>query len=307
MDPWLTDQLKEVLFMPCLEASSYIGERLDNRRTMDQNIDERALTEDLVDFLDSSSLKSVWGRVATKLNDQGLYLNTTVRKSTNENIIGADIGLIIERSVYSSRARYAALIQCKKVDNDGVVKGFYHAPPKRVLRGGEGQISLNRESLDSQSSLMLDITPSSFYFIFTPPSLVEVLTNTEPAAFAVSSEGCRSRVWNMGHFDYDSPHSLPVLSSIQRAAAIGILVVPALAVEAQRSTRYRVSLREILPNCVPFWYWFGELLVPGFVGDRSSYTIDVASNITGPSGPGRVNPTGRYGVRYSISVGVGSG
>jgi len=33
-----------------------------------------------------------------------------------------------------------------------------------------------------------------------------------------------------------------------------------------------------LPNCIPFWYWFVELLVPAFVGDRSAKAIAAASN-----------------------------
>lgn len=295
MDPWLTDRMKEVLFTPCLEASAHIGRRLDSRRTMGQSIDERALTEDFVDFFDSSSPASTWGRVAAQLRDEGLYLNTSVRKSSRESKTGADIGLIIERSVYksetSSRARYAALIQCKRLDSDGLVTDFYHT----VASSGR-----------KQSSLMLDITASSFYFIFTPPSLVEVLTNVEPIAFAVSSEGCSSPVWNMGYFGFESALSCPILSSTQRASATGILVVPALAVEAQNSTSKRASLREILPNCVPFWYWFGELLIPGFVGDCSKHALAVASNVADRM-PETRDHAEEFGVRYSIALGVGSG
>ena len=121
MDPWLTDRMKEMLCSPCLETATHIGRRLDSRRRMAQNIDERALTEDFVDHFDSSS--TTWRQVAKQLGDEGLYLSTSVRKSTRESKTGADIGLIIERNVHrpsiSSRMRYAALIQCKKVDNDG--------------------------------------------------------------------------------------------------------------------------------------------------------------------------------------------
>ncbi len=296
MDPWLTDRMKEVLFTPCLEASAHIGRRLDSRRNMAQSIDERALTEDFVDSFDSSSPASAWGRVAAQLSDEGLYVNTSVRKSTYEYMTGADIGLIIERSVRreetSSRVRYAALIQCKKVDSGGLVADFFHTVPSSGRK---------------QSALMLDITASSFYFIFTPPSLVQVLTNVEPIAFAISSEGCSSPVWNMGYFGFDSAPSLPILSDAQRTAATGILVVPALAVEAQMTTSKRASLRDILPNCVPFWYWFGELLIPGFVGDYSNQALSVASNVgVGPI-IGGVAREARVGVRYSVSVGVGSG
>lgn len=287
--------MKEVLFTPCLEASAHIGRRLDSRRNMAQSIDERALTEDFVDSFDSSSPASAWGRVAAQLRDEGLYVNASVRKSTREYATGADIGLIIDRSVHkegiSSRAQYAALIQCKKLDSDGMVSDFFHT----VASSGQ-----------KQSALMLDITASSFYFIFTPPSLVQVLTNVEPIAFAVSSEGCSSPVWNMGYFGFDSALSLPILSATQRAAATGILVVPALAVEAQSATSKRASIRDVLPNCVPFWYWFGELLIPGFVGDRSKQALEVASNV-GVRTIGAVDAGGGVGVRYSISVGVGSG
>ena len=284
-----------MLFSPCLEASAHIGRRLDSRRTMGQSIDERALTEDFVDFFDSSSPTSTWGRVAAQLRDEGLYLNTSVRKSTRESKTGADIGLVIDRSVYksgfSSRAQYATLIQCKRIDSNGMVADFYHTV------GSSGR---------KQSSLMLDITPSSFYFIFTPPSLIQVLTNVEPIAFAVSSDGCSSPVWNMGYFGFDSTLSLPILSSTQRAAATGVLVVPALAVESQGSSGKGASLREILPNCVPFWYWFGELLIPGFVGDYSKRTVAVASNVADRRNERREEAE-EFGVRYSVSVGVGSG
>jgi hypothetical protein len=286
--------MKELLFTPCLEVSGHIGRRLDGRRTMGQSIDERALTEDFVDFFDSGSPASTWGRVVTQLRDEGLYLNTSVRKSSRESKTGADIGLIINRNVgksgTSSRARYAALIQCKRLDNDGLVADFYHA----VTSSGQ-----------RQSSLMLDITASSFYFIFTPPSLVKVETNVEPIAFAVSSEGCSSPVWNMGYFGFDSafPFQLPILSTAQRASATGILVVPALAVEAQMSSSKRASLREILPNCIPFWYWFGELFIPGFVGDSSRRALAVASNAANRSLNDQED-TDDLGVVYSITVGL---
>lgn len=290
MDPWLTDRMKEILFSPCLEAAAHIGRRLDNRRAMGQSIDERALTEDFVDLFDGSSPASAWGWVAAQLREQGLNLNTSVRKSTYEARTGADIGLIIERSVHktgsSSQGQWAVLIQCKRVNSDGVITDFYHV----VASTGQ-----------KQSSLMLDITPSSFYFVFTPPSLVQLLTNLEPIAFAVSSAGCSSPVWNMGYFEFPSTPSLPLLSNAQKAAATGILVVPALAVEAQDSTGRRVSLREIVANCLPFWYWFGELLIPGFVGDYSNRTLAAASNVADRE------QLEEFGVRYSITFRMGSG
>jgi hypothetical protein len=52
MDNWLTDRIKEYFFFPCLNISYNIGNRLLNRLELNQNIDERALTEDLIDALD---------------------------------------------------------------------------------------------------------------------------------------------------------------------------------------------------------------------------------------------------------------
>jgi hypothetical protein len=248
-----------------------------------------------VDLFDSSSPTSAWGQVAALLRDQGLYLNTSVTKSTREARTGADIGLIVERSVHkdgaTSQARYAALIQCKKVDGDGLITDFYHTVPSSGRK---------------QSSLMLDITASSFYFVFTPPSLISFLSSVEPIAFAVSGKGCSSPVWNMGCFEFDSSLAVPILSSAQKAAATGVLVVPALAVEAQHMTGKGVALTEILANCLPFWYWFGELLIPGFVGDYSKRVLAVASNVAGRRVETRQDAE-ELGVRYSVSVGLGSG
>jgi hypothetical protein len=158
MDPWLTDEIKELLFSPCLSVSASVGRRLDNRRNMGQEIDERALTEFLVDALDTASSENVWGNIISILRDHRIYLSTTVAKSTRESATGADIGFVISRSIHRrespSRARYAVLVQCKKVDSAGKVADFFHQV------GGSGQ---------KQSTLLLDITPNSFYFVFTPP------------------------------------------------------------------------------------------------------------------------------------------
>lgn len=78
--------------------------------------------------------------------------------------------------------------------------------------------------------------------------------------------------------------------------------MPALAVEAQRNSGKDTDLPSILPNCLPLWYWFGELLVPGFVGDRRPDVVAVASNVFGA--PGTSDSVG--GVRYSVSVEIGS-
>ena len=291
MDSWLTDEIKELLYQPCLESSGFIGRRLENRRRMRENIDERALTEDFVDLFDTRSGRSAWSIVAAELRDRKIYLNTSVRKSTREYETGADIGLIIKRQVYQDRgsanARYAVLIQCKKVNNEGYVGDFFHEV---------------RSSSKRQSALMLDITPSAFYFIFTPPSLVETVYTIEPMVFASAAPGCSSPVWNMGCFGFDSG-TFPFLTAQQKAAATGILVVPALAVEAQEKVKGRVSLRDILPNSLPFWYWFGELLIPGFIGDFRDVAISVASNTVGAN----LELDQDFRVRFSVELNMGNG
>ena len=291
MDPWLTDTTKELLFQPCLQISGHIGRRLDNRRRMDDSIDERALTEDFVDHFDSRSSMSAWNTVASRLKEQQIYLNTSVKKSTREYITGADIGLVIRRSIYQSDCRsnstYAVLVQCKRVDNDGVIADFHHDVK------GSGR---------KQASLMMEITPSSFYFIFTCPSLVNTYCTFEPIAFVAPARGCSSPVWNMGCFEYDSP-SLPFMSAQQKAEATGVLVVPALAVDAQESKGKRARISDVLPNALPLWYWFGELLIPGFIGDYRDETISVARNIFGSD----QKPNQDFGVRYSVDFGFGNG
>lgn len=291
MDPWLTDHIKELMFHPCLRISGHIGQRLDNRRRMDETIDERALTEDFVDHFDSSSGMSAWSEVAHRLREHQIYLNTSVKKSTREHQTGADIGLVIKRAIYQTSARsnstYAVLIQCKRVDHEGVVEDFHHEVKSTGRR---------------QAALMLDITPSSFYFIFTPPSLLKTYYTYEPLAFATAARGCSSPVWNMGCFEFDSP-TMPFLSAQQKAEATGILVVPALAVDAQESKGKAARIEDILPNALPLWYWFGELLVPGFIGDHSKTTISVARNVVDPEHPSNQE----FGVNYSVDFGFGNG
>jgi hypothetical protein len=293
MDTWLTDSVKQILFAPCLEIAAHIGRRLDGRIGMGQSIDERALTEDFVDSFDSSAPASAWHRVDTELRDHGLYLHAAVQKSTREHQTGADIGLTIERSVYAptirSHERYAVLIQCKKLDEQGAVADFFHTVPS---------------SGKKQSSLLLDITPSSFYFIFTPPSIVKMTYNLEPVAFAGAAPGCTSPVWNIGSFAFDGGVR-PFLDARQKAEATGILVVPALAVEAQETRGKSATIEQVLPNCLPFWYWFGELLVPGFLGDRRPDVLALATNVRTAE---RRNATDQpFGVQYSVTLGVGSG
>lgn len=291
MDPWLTDEIKELLFSPCLNLSGIIGRKLDNRIRMAQEIDERALTETLVDALDTSSKENVWGQVLHMLRDHQIYLNTSIHKSSREHLTGADIGFIINRHVYqrnnSSRARYAALVQCKRIDNNGNVVDFFHEV---------------RSTGKKQSSLMLDITPSSFYFIFTPPSLIKTYCSIEPIAFLISGDRCSSPVWNFGHFGFDNS-SVPFLTSEQKAQSVGLMVVPALAVEAQNTPNKQATLNDILPNSVPFWYWFGILLMSGIIGDYRADTIDIASNVSGRK---NIDPND-FGVRYSVDISFGNG
>ena len=291
MDPWLTDTTKELLFQPCLQISGHIGRRLDNRRQMDDTIDERTLTDDFVDHFDSRSNMSAWNTVASRLKEQQIYLNTTVKKSTREYLIGADIGLVIRRSIYQPNCRststYAVLVQCKRVDNEGLIADFHHEVK------GSGR---------RQASLMLDITPSAFYFIFTPPSLVKTYCTFEPLAFAAPAQGCSSPVWNMGCFEFDSP-SLPFISAQQQAEATGVLVVPALAVDAQESKGKGARISSVLPNALPLWYWFGELLIPGFIGDYRSDAIAVARNTVGSEQ--QINH--EFSVKNSIEFGFGNG
>jgi len=280
MDSWLTDKIKQLLTQPCLAISSVIANKLNNRvNVIKQNMDERALTEYLVDALDTSSLENVWGSVLELLRDQNIYLETNVRKSTKENKTGADIGLIINRHIYQEKAQskiqYSCLIQCKKVDINGEIVDFYHevGSAKRT-----------------QSSLMLDITPSAFYFIFTPSCLLKIDYSLVPIAFIDAGGECKPQIWDMGHFGCDEI-GFPFLSNNQRDSTTGVLVVPALAVEAQNQKSKDAKLKDILPNCMPFWYWFSEILMAGFIGDPRKEAINIATN----------------NVDFSVEITIGNG
>lgn len=267
MDAWLTDEVKELFFQPLTSVTYGIGQRLDNRMRMRQSIDERVLTEYLVDTLDTNSDLCVLNPILPLLKELEIYLATSIKKSTKEYENGTDIGLIINRNCYYPRMRsnikYACLVQCKKVDNNGEVLDFYHKV---------------KSSQKHQSTLMLDISPSSFYFVFVPPSLVSTFGTTTSVGFLSSSEGCSSPIWTSTQFKYEQ-NSAPVFSLQNKASLTGVLVVPAIAVEAQdRNGTRKAYLKEILPNCVPLWYWFVELFLTGFVGDRSEKTLSVAQN-----------------------------
>jgi len=290
MDSWLTDDVKQLFFQPCLATAERLGSRLENRLRMHQDIDERALTEDLVDSLDSSSNSNAWGTSLKSLHDRQIFISTEIQKSTREFRVGADIGIVIRRRFYGNsqvKADYACLVQCKKVGLDGYVSDFFH------------QV---HSSSKYQSSLMLDITPSSFYFIYIPPSLVQLDYALEPIAFVRANSECSSPVWNMGCFEYNG-RTFPFLSEPQKRAVSSILVIPALAVDAQTRKDQKVSLHEILPNCVPFWYWFGELLIPGFIGDQKSQVISVALNTKGNI----QENIGEFGVNYSLDFLITNG
>jgi hypothetical protein len=280
MDSWLTDDVKQLLSQPCLTISSVIARRLNNRsKGSKQNIDERAFTEYLVDALDTSSLENVWGSVIGLLRDHSIYLNTNIRKSTKENKTGADIGLIIDRRIKQDNSRseiqYSCLIQCKRVDVNGHIDDFYH------------EVGVEKKT---QSSLMLDITPSSFYFIFTPSCLLDIDYSLIPTAFIDAGKECSSPIWHMGHFGCDEIW-FPLLSDSQIDSISGVLVVPALAVEAQRNKSKDAKLEDILPNCMPLWYWFSEILVAGFAGDPRQDVINIAAN----------------SVKFSIEINIGNG
>jgi hypothetical protein len=292
MDPWLEDDVKGLLARPCLSIAGRVGERMDDRiRRGASNIDERALTEDFVDCFDTSSRFNAWGQVLDQLRDRNIFMHTSVRKSTVEYQTGADIGLVLRRDFYDSRspsrAHYAALIQCKRVDEGGRVSDFYHT----VSSTGR-----------TQSSLLLDITPASFYFIFAPPCLIKVYTNFEPIGFVRSTPGCSSPVWNMGCFAYPDLPIAP-LSVEQKAQATGVMVVPAMGVEAQQLSGKTANLDQLLSNALPFWYWFAELFVPGFVGDYRQPIIEIAQNKKGAVS----NLAEGFGVRHTVEIGMGNG
>lgn len=292
MDQWLNDEIKEQIFTPCLSVSGMIGRKLDNRRRMGQEMDERALTELLVDSLDTSSSENLWSNVIGLLRDQQIYLSTHVAKSTREHITGADIGFTIHRSIHTGRmpssTTYAVLVQCKRIDSDGNVADFFH------------EVASSKQK---QSTLMLDITPNSFYFIFVPPGLVETYCTVEPMAFCQVNRGCSSAVWNMGSFAF-SQQALPFLTVQQKAESVGVLVVPALAVEAQQNRGRAATIHDILPNCMPLWYWFGELLIPAFIGDRRDDVIRIAHSGDDRK---REHSQDQFSVRYSVNVSVSNG
>ena len=77
---------------------------------------------------------------------------------------------------------------------------------------------------------------------------------------------------------------------------------PRHTVETWSSNRGFLSRRR-LDNCVPFWYWFGELLIPGFIGDRRADVLKVAANVAGTA----VTDESPLGVKYSVEVRYGTG
>jgi hypothetical protein len=295
MDPWLTDDVKHMLARPCLAAAGQIGRRLTDRLRRAQAIDERALTEDLVDLFDTGSQANVWGSVLAELRDRSIYLNASVRKSTVEHRSGADIGFVLTRSIYGadggSEATYACLVQCKRVDADGGISAFFHEVGQEKTK---------------QSTLMLDITSSSFYFIYVPPPLVTHYCTFEPLAFLRAGSNCSVPIWNIGAFPFEG-QAPPFLSSRDKEDATGVLVAPALAVEAQRRPGKSASLAQVLPNSFPFWYWFSELFVPAFVGDRRSDVVAIARNARVKGDRDHLQANLPFGVRYVVEVSLGNG
>jgi len=182
---------------------------------MKQSVDERALTEDLVVRFDTSSSVSSWNGVGDRLRDLQIYLNTAVKKATREHLVGAEFGITVRRSIYQKDSRSsstdAILVQCEPMDGEGGIANLFHE-----VQGSDKR----------RSAQMLGITPSSFYFIFAPPALVETYCAVEPLAFTRTAPGCSSAIWNMGCFEFNS-HAFPYLCSERKAEATGILVVPA--------------------------------------------------------------------------------
>ena len=105
----------------------------------------------------------------------------------------------------------------------------------------------------------------------------------------------------MGYFGYEGI-SFPFLSAVQKEEVASIVVVPALAVEAQSIKGKSINLESILPNSMPFWYWFGALLIPGFIGDKRHDVLRVASNANGDE-----NLEEEFGVNYSVNISFGNG
>jgi len=284
MDAWLDDEIKALFAKPCMALSESVGSRLENRLRMGQPIDERALTEDFVDAMHTGSSASAWGTIVQDLQDREISVSTKVTKSTFEKENGADLGVVLHRKTRSGTTfidtSYAALIQCKYVDSGGHVKDFFH----KVKSSGR-----------RQSSLMLDITPASFYVLYVPPSLLRTFTRIEWVTGIATSDECTSpirttsvsRWWNSGVVDN----------------AASLLVIPALAVNAHQALGKSASIKTLLPNAMPFWYWFAELFVTGFVGDTRKSVIQVATNTTLKTPP--LTDDG-FGVRDALEMYVES-
>jgi hypothetical protein len=73
-----------------------------------------------------------------------------------------------------------------------------------------------------------------------------------------------------------------------------------MGVEAQQTSGKAEKLDQLLSNAIPFWYWFAELFVPGFVGDYRSQTIDIAQNKKGAI----ANLGEGFGVQHTVEVGI---
>lgn len=326
MDPWLTSDLKWLLYGPCLSMSNHVDQRLSERTRIGKSIDERALTEDVVDMFDTYSTFKIWGDTIDRLKKREIYLNFSVQKSSQEYKTGADIGIIINRAFRgkenTSQSEYACLIQCKKIDEKGQIADFYHKVPSTGL---------------FQSQLLLNVTCSSYYFIYTPSTMIhyypynyfkkwEYFNYKYYPEFYEIIDYCRRRY---GYYPFLYPNSIPtplfelyqkswfskllfplkylfakslspnLYQKQYKDRGFGILVVPAVAVEAQKTKDSNAFLEEIIPNSLPFWYWFCELLLPGFIGDRNIKTIQVAQNVKKAIQELDIP----FNVRYSVRIG----
>ena len=297
MDSWLHDLLKTRLHRPFLSAAGHIAQRISHRRAgSGQEIDERALTESLVDMLDAGTPGNVWGPLLEELKELGLSLNTKVRKSTRESKTGADLGITLERAIFerhtSSQTTYSALFQAKRIDMSGRIEDFFHTVGPAAAK---------------QSQLMLDITPASFYLIYADTHYLKFYSAFEPSVFLNIAKGCSSPVWNAGCFEF-SGKIADFLPNDELGCASGLLVVPATAVQAVSSGGKGICIRDLLPNCLPFWYWFVELFLPGFVGDPREKVRTIAQNVYSPSAREAADtPEGPFHVQFSYTLRVGNG
>ncbi|MCF7889739.1 hypothetical protein K9M78_00805 [Candidatus Bipolaricaulota bacterium] len=264
MDSWFDKEVRRLLANLAWNISKEIGEKYNNILALDQPIREETLTTKLIEMLHDQSNYSLWGKIKPKLKEKGINIDVTVNESKFEPKTGADIGLIIYKDIQGeTKSTYATLIQCKKSGEKGTFREFFH----KVGNSGP-----------SQSTLLLDLTPSSFYFLFVPSKAMQPLNQSNRYAFP-------------GPFPryFSEP---PVYKNVG-----GVFVVPALSVESYLNNSKNARVSELLPNAFPFHLWFSELLLLAFVGDRNKKTVKVAKNELTKEETEEIK-----GVKYSVEV-----